>query len=55
MPGITRRPTISPCEVEGHQALPILFDVFGMVIVTDALFRQERSIERPDRVNIWEF
>jgi hypothetical protein len=23
-----------PCEVEGHQALPILFYVFGMVILT---------------------
>jgi hypothetical protein len=44
-----------PCQVEGYEALPILFDVFGMVILTDALFRQERSIERPDRVNLWEF
>jgi hypothetical protein len=44
-----------PCEVEGHQALQILFDVFGMVILTDALFRQECGIEHQDRVNVWEF
>lgn len=44
-----------PCRVEGHDALPILFDVFGMTMLTDALFRQERNVERPERVNVWDF
>lgn len=44
-----------PCQVDGHEALPILFDVFGMVILTDALLRQKRTIERPDRLNLLEF